>query len=144
MKEMKLKMKLTISSRKCLEFKEREEKKNLSNSEEEGETVKTSSLKLSNDSLADKLSEDPESFEDKYKLVKKLGEGSNGVVHKCIHLSSGKVYAVKISRCDIEHMINIRKSYLFTKKLRHPNIVRYKALYMNSEKRRANIIMELF
>lgn len=35
------------------------------------------------------------SFQEKYELKEKLGEGANGCVYKCMHKQSGKMYAVK-------------------------------------------------
>jgi len=53
------------------------------------------------DSTSEHLSSDESgnytynSFLDKYNLLGKLGEGGNASVHKCIHKTSGKIYAMK-------------------------------------------------
>lgn len=41
-------------------------------------------------------------FGDMYVLGKKLGEGASGSVYTCSSKKDGKVYAVKISRGDVE------------------------------------------
>lgn len=42
-----------------------------------------------------------ESFKEKYKILEQVGQGANGVVYRCEHIKSKRIYAVKRSRCDI-------------------------------------------
>jgi serine/threonine protein kinase len=37
-------------------------------------------------------------FEDSYELKEKIGEGAHATVYRCIQKSSGKVFAVKITK----------------------------------------------
>ena len=50
-------------------------------------------------------------FWDKFEKKKKLGEGTSGVVRKCIRKEDGKVFAVKIVRTrDDEMIFHVRTS----------------------------------
>jgi serine/threonine protein kinase len=83
-----------------------------------------------------------DSFGEKYRLGRKLGEGSSGCVHECFNLKSNKIYACKSMMFDDEHVPSLRKNFLEVQQLNHPNIVKYKALYLDLEKHLALLVME--
>jgi hypothetical protein len=92
--------------------------------------------------LADSQSEDSADestnslFNDHYTIGDKIGEGAHGVVRKCYSKESGQLLAAKTFRVDREHIIFLKQNFIDIKKLQHPNIIGYKALFfeMNSEK----------
>ena len=45
------------------------------------------------------------SFDEKYCLLEKVGEGGNATVSTCEYKQSGKIYAVKKVRMDEEHYL---------------------------------------
>lgn len=73
-----------------------------------------------------------------------IGEGANARVHRCEYRETGKVYAVKMISMDEEHILELKKNFLSIKHLRHPNIIRYHALYFDLKKSVAYLVMEHF
>lgn len=86
---------------------------------------------------------DIDTFNEKYLLGKKIGEGSSGVVRECLHIRRNKTYACKTIMFDDEHVPLMEKNFIDVRKLDHPNIIRYKALYLDLEKHLAYLVMEL-
>jgi tRNA A-37 threonylcarbamoyl transferase component Bud32 len=83
-------------------------------------------------------------FEAKYELFEILGEGTTGVVKKCINKITRQPYAVKIVRTnDTEIIKTIKNEFLIQKELSHPNIVRVYELFYNPVLSQINIVMEL-
>ena len=74
------------------------------------------------------------SFESKYELGKKLGEGMHSVVYIC-HPRLGPrnhPLAVKVSREDDEEKkVAIRNEFQLTKNLDHPGVVRSVEMFEN-------------
>lgn len=68
---------------------------------------------------------------EKYDLDKKIGEGANGTVYRCLHKKSKKEYAVKVFSMDHEHVRELKKNFLFMKELKNIGIIKYKALYFD-------------
>ena len=58
------------------------------------------SCSLSDKEEIESVVEHFELFGEKYELMEKLGEGTNGVVHKCKRRDNNKEYAVKSFRFD--------------------------------------------
>ena len=62
------------------------------------------------------LSEEDErlkdSFEDKYILKQKIGEGGNGFVYLCQHKTNQKTYAVKVFNFEDEHVSEFKKNFI--------------------------------
>lgn len=85
---------------------------------------------------------DIDTFNEKYQLGRKIGEGSSGVVRECLHLRRNKVYACKTMMFDDEHVPLMKKSFRDVRELNHPNIIRYKALYLDLQKHLAYLVME--
>ena len=84
-----------------------------------------------------------ELFEEKYELHEKIGEGSNGVVHRCVKKKTGKIYAVKSFMFDDEHIHQLKKNFFMLKKLNHKNIIKYEALFLDIKKHAGWLIMQL-
>ena len=45
-------------------------------------------------------------------------------------------------KVEQEHIVTIKRDFITLKELNHPNIIRYKALYVEQEKRTAYLVME--
>jgi hypothetical protein len=84
-------------------------------------------------------------FESKYQILDYfLGEGSTGLVKKCLNKETRKFYAVKIIRSnDTEFLKAIKNEYIIQKHLFHPNIVRAYEMFYNPITSRVKIIMEV-
>jgi serine/threonine protein kinase len=54
------------------------------------------------------------------------------------------VYAVKIITMDEEHIMELKKNFLSITQLRHPSIIKYHALYLDTKKHAAYLVMENF
>lgn len=99
------------------------------------------------DSFSGRQSEDEDifkdnSFLDKYELLEKIGEGGNGCVYKCQHKMNLKFYAAKKFCVEREHILELKKSFIIMKELKHNSICHYKALYFDKNQRVAYLIME--
>ena len=81
-------------------------------------------------------------FENNFIIEQKLGQGAHGVVKKCIHKQSKKVYAVKILKMEDEHFRSIRTNFISIKQLKNDHIIKYKALYLSSKNRVCHLVME--
>jgi serine/threonine protein kinase len=84
-----------------------------------------------------------ELFESKYELLEKIGEGTNGVVRRCKKRSTGEYFAVKSFAVEDEQIPGLKSNFLNMKRLRHPNIIKYQALYIDAKKRMGWLVMEL-
>jgi hypothetical protein len=80
-------------------------------------------------------------FAKKYELCEKLGEGSNGVVYRCKKRSTGKEFAAKSFMVEDENIAELKKNFLIIKRLRHPQIIEYEALYLDLTKRKGWLVM---
>lgn len=87
--------------------------------------------------------EHAELFAEKYENIGKLGEGSDGVVHRCIKKRSGAVYASKSFMFEDEHLLQLRYNFLLVKNLNHRNVIQYEALYLDLKKHLCWLVMEL-
>ncbi len=58
-------------------------------------------------------------------MKEKIGEGSNGVVHRCIKKRTGENYAVKSFMYDDEQLPELKANFLIMKSLSHPCIIKY-------------------
>lgn len=78
-----------------------------------------------------------EMFFRKYKLLKTLGRGSYGTVKQCVHIYTGKNYAIKfIDKTNIikpAHIVRIKREITILKLLNHPNIVKVFGAYETSK-----------
>lgn len=83
-----------------------------------------------------------DTFNEKYRIGRKIGEGTSGYVHECLHLKRNKIYACKSMMFDDEHVPVLKKNFMDMRQLDHPNIIKYKALYLDLEKHLAHLIME--
>ena len=81
-------------------------------------------------------------FDEKYELGKKIGEGANGLVRECLHKKKNKKYAVKTMMMDEEHIVSLKNNFFNVRELNHPNIVRFKALYLDMKKHLSYLVME--
>ena len=81
-------------------------------------------------------------FEEKYEICEKLGEGANGVVKRCVDRNTGEVFAVKMGTMEEEHIVTLRSIVSIMKKLRHPNILQMKELYVDSHRSKYYHIIE--
>jgi serine/threonine protein kinase len=54
---------------------------------------------------------DIDTFHLKYRLGRKIGEGSSGVVRECLHLKRNKIYACKTIMFDDEQVPLMKKSF---------------------------------
>lgn len=80
-------------------------------------------------------------FDEKYEMKERIGEGANGFVNKCIKIKSGKLFAVKSSMMDDEHIMGIKENFLSIHAITHPNIIQYHALYIDMRKKLCSIVM---
>ena len=81
-------------------------------------------------------------FKEKYEMLEKIGQGSNGVVRKCRHKKRDIVYAVKCMQMDEEQILFLKKNFLFIKSLNHPNIIRYRRMFLDLPKRSCYLVMD--
>lgn len=76
-------------------------------------------------------------FFKKYKIVKTIGKGSYGTVKQCVHIYTGKNYAIKfIDKTTIikpAHIVRIKREITILKLLSHPNIVKVFGAYETSK-----------
>lgn len=83
-----------------------------------------------------------ETFQDKYELLEKLGEGSSGVVYRCRRIKTDEIFAVKSFQFEDQHLASIRANFVNMKRLDFPHLVRYEALYIDLRKHMAWLVME--
>lgn len=60
-----------------------------------------------------------------------MGEGAHGVVKKCFDKKTDELYAVKIMTLDREHILYLKENFIYIKKLKHPHIINYKAIFFD-------------
>jgi male germ cell-associated kinase len=79
---------------------------------------------------------------DKYKIVKRLGEGAYGVVMKCINQETQEVVAIKRMKQKLTwpDALKLREVQALQKLTDHPNIVKIKE--MSLKESQLNIIFE--
>lgn len=65
------------------------------------------------------------------------------MVYKCLKKSTGIEYAVKSFSIEEENLPALKSNFLVMKNLNHPNIVKYEALYVDTRRRMAWLVMEL-
>lgn len=73
-----------------------------------------------------------------------MGEGANACVYKCVHKKTGRIYAAKKLKIEEEHVLELKRNFINLKELRHPSIIKYKALYLDLKQHCAFLIMECF
>ncbi len=84
------------------------------------------------------------SFENKYDVLEIVGEGTTGLVKKCINKATGEIKAVKIIRTNETEILKaVKGEFLMQKELDHPGIVKVYEMYFNPITSRIQIIMEL-
>ncbi len=81
----------------------------------------------------------------------KLGEGTTGVVRRCVEVSSQKEFAVKIVRTRDEEIVSLVAAgnqliaeFQNLRLLRHPNIIEVYELFIDSEHGYVYLLMEYF
>ena len=96
------------------------------------------------DSVSDNESkeENPSLFNDLYTLGEKIGEGAHGVVKKCYCKETGQLLAVKTIQLDLEHTLYLKQNFIDIKNLKHPNIIRYKAIFFEMKHERCHLVMD--
>jgi len=84
-------------------------------------------------------------FADRFEESGVLGEGTFGLVRRCVERDTGREYAVKrmVTR-DEETLSNIRSEFQHISKLRHPNVVQVHELLIDSANGTVHLLMELF
>lgn len=83
-------------------------------------------------------------FEAKYELREVLGQGTSGLVKKCVNRKTGELFAVKTVRTgDTEILKAIKNEFLLQRELSHPNVVRVHELFYDPVTSHAKIVMEL-
>jgi serine/threonine protein kinase len=97
--------------------------------------------------LIEKMEEyEKNSFEAKYVIGKKLGEGMHAAVYQCFEKSDEAKetpFAVKISREDDEEKkMAHKKEFEITNKLKHKNIIRSIEIFDNELKGEIHQVME--
>jgi len=70
-------------------------------------------------------------FSSRYIMGDKLGEGAHGVVRKCYHKLTNELQAVKTMLLDREHILYLKENFIDIKRLKHPNIISYKAIFFD-------------
>ena len=73
-----------------------------------------------------------------------MGEGANACVYRCKHRKTGKLYAAKKLKIEEEHILELKRNFINLKEIRHPSIIKYKALYLDLQQHCAYLIMECF
>lgn len=71
-----------------------------------------------------------------------IGQGANALVRKCVRRRDGQLLAVKISEVEEEHLLYLKKLFARLSILSHPNMVSYKAIYVNMRKRTCHLVMD--
>lgn len=84
-----------------------------------------------------------ETFQKKYRLLQKVGEGTDGVVYKCVKKRTGKVMAVKCFKVEDDHLTQLKENFRILKMLKRPNILRHEALYIDMKRHQGWLVMEL-
>lgn len=69
-------------------------------------------------------------FKDDYILKEQICKGTFGKVYKCIQISTGNEYAVKIM-LNKKNLTSVKNEIHILKSVSHPNIVEYKDSYIN-------------
>lgn len=77
---------------------------------------------------------------DQYECVKKLGSGNFGVTLLMRHKETGESVAVKQLPRGNKINKNVYREVLNHRKLSHPNVIGFKAVYLDDE--HLNIVME--
>ena len=75
-------------------------------------------------------------FEENYELLEQLGHGHFAEVYKCLHKSTGQIYAVKIiKKTEIKekNLEFIRQETSYLKLIKHQNIINLKDIYENKK-----------
>ncbi|EGR34403.1 protein kinase domain protein [Ichthyophthirius multifiliis] len=89
-----------------------------------------------------------QSFYQKYKIHKKLGDGSNSIVKLCslvdkTALESRKYFAVKVFKMEtINETLEIQREAQLLQKMNHINIIRFKELIYENNNKKAYLVLE--
>lgn len=81
-------------------------------------------------------------FHEKYEMGAKIGEGSNGFVKKCYLKSTRELFAVKSMKMDEEHMLFLKKNFKDIYVLDHPNIIKYRNMYLDLKNQTCFLVMD--
>ena len=93
-----------------------------------------------------------EKFWNLYEKKNKLGEGTSGLVRRCIHKATGKEYAVKIVRTRDEEIIfhvavlywQLKNEFRNLKNMHHENVIEVSKLYIDNDAGYVYLVMEFF
>ncbi len=84
-------------------------------------------------------------FNDKYTVLKKIGQGAHSTVYKCSSAIDNKLYALKkIKNVSYENWRRLKNLYRMIKSLNHKSIIGYHDYYFDQEKITAYVVMEYF
>lgn len=90
----------------------------------------------------EELGKNMNKFLEKYEMGDKIGEGTDGVVRACYNKQTKKKYAVKSMRMEEEQILFLKRNFNCIKQLSHPNVIKYRGLYLDMKKHMANLVME--
>ena len=80
---------------------------------------------------------------DKYKVIKRLGEGTFGIVTKCINQSTNEIVAIKKLKGQAtswDECLNMKEVKALRKLNQHPNVIKLKELVRKNDE--VNIVFE--
>jgi serine/threonine protein kinase len=84
-------------------------------------------------------------FQDIYKPLEIIGQGSCGVVKKVLHIEEDKIYVAKMVRArEQEHLEQIKRENQILSNLQHDNIIKVKELLMDESIGQAQLILDYF
>ena len=116
-------------------------------SESQSSNLRLFAIKQSSKMLIQRYNENQEkSFERKYSLGEKIGEGMHSSVYKCTlreDTGNGGTFAVKITRNDDEEKKNAnRNEFEMTKDLNHRNILKVHEIFENDVTGEMHLVMQ--
>ncbi len=77
-----------------------------------------------------------------YVMGEKIGEGAHGVVRKCYSKDTKELFAVKTCTLDAERVMELKKNFIDIKKLKHPNVLNYKAIFFEMKSESCHLVMD--
>lgn len=86
-----------------------------------------------------------DSFENHYEIKEFLGEGTSSIVKKVREKKTNKIFAAKIFKTRSKEILqDLKKEFLKMKSLKHPNIINFYKLLINSKTGKIYLILEYF